>query len=1406
MNEHRHSTHSPQRFDRKTIARAKIISTKLNKNNGTLSWIVNSDVSERPIELLIDCGADITIVAGDTLKPNIRPKKPIYQMTGVTGPDNPVSTRGMVVATFSTKEEDNWLAEIHIVDRNCTGQFDGFLGMDFLSKYNAIIDINKGILTLQFENKDESTDYELVDHRRGKADRALKYTATQANGDNSSQQTSVETNKEATQASNAFYDAVESKMSAIITPKCTGEGGNASPHTLSVEERLSEIENEEENFNIQFEILKVPLSKNLRSPESNAVKTIANLKVIHAALVQSQANRFTDSKQEHPVEVLTTPRFEEAAEPMNTNDVVEYLEERTINDFDNEMTKLKKISLCRLDIGPQAKQYLKYFGSVDKQVPKDKKVFTIRPQPNQDRSDFIMNNLSLQHVKEKDLVKIRNLVNEFQRQFFVEGDVLAQTDIATHHIQLKPGTGVVNVKQFTLPKAMREIINKQMISLERQEVIQKSQSPFNAPTFAVPKKDEFGGKSDSRTVHNFKKLNQNTIIQSYPIPIVWDLIDQFEKCKYFTVLDIKSAYHQIPMNPEHMQYTAFTVDYWKYEYKRMPMGLAGAPATMQAGITNALKHLLNKGVTVYMDDMSLSSATKQGLDELMIEVFQVLKRHNLQVHIKKCNFYTKKIDFLGFLVTPGRVRPNPRKVQAILDYPEPSSLKKLQGFLGMANYYRKFIKDYSHHAKPLTEATSAKKTFKFTPECRQAFEKLKEMLAYDVTLVIADLDKKFIISSDASDVAIGAVLSQGEPPHDRPIQFFSKTLTPIQRTYPAHERECLALAEAIKEFDTYIRGRRFTVITDSQCLVYLFTNTSGNKRLLRQAVEIFDLDFDIRFRPGKLNSVADALSRIEQDLDDDIWKEMEIKDYLLEYAQNQKLVRVVTRQQAKAFDGPTTHTAKHNPTIHCRSSLATNKNDYQHIFEIVALANDKRIFDLTQNEDLIAPTNEFLAVTPRHSFITVNRIPLIQSELQSIVEKIVNKIEEHEFEEIGINTDMPSKNIFMLKYLLLEKLKQQKILIYIHTQKIIELTDPGDIVDALKTHHTTTIGGHMGIHRMLQTMKQIYNWHGMLRDIKNFVMQCPICQKTKPGKLIKAPMQITSVAEHPFDHVNLDFQGPISPKSSEGHAYIFVAADDLTKYSIAIPTFDQTSQTAARCFVEQVILNFGFPSSLTTDGGPAFISEFFTEISKQLKMKQIITSPYTPRSNGNVERKNRNINEYLRAFTAKKPDSWAQLLPLYMFSYNTAVHSTTGFSPFELLYGRTIQLPDAILRKTPIYNYDSYAQLFKMELREAWEMARNRSQKRKEASKRYYDRYTNDVEIKVGDRILVKNHVKHGKYDLLYRGPFTVVTVSSDKSVTYRDGKKLKRANKDHVKIDKSQRTVELADDDRAIINLINAF
>lgn len=312
----------------------------------------------------------------------------------------------------------------------------------------------------------------------------------------------------------------------------------------------------------------------------------------------------------------------------------------------------------------------------------------------------------------------------------------------------------------------------------------------------------------------------------------------------------------------------------------------------------------------------------------------------------------------------------------------------------------------------------------------------------------------------------------------------------------------------------------------------------------------------------------------------------------------------------------------------------------------------------------------------------------------------------------------------------------------------------------------------------------------MTIDIKKYVSECPECEKTKITRYTRMPMQITASATRPFEHIFIDHQGPIRPKSDGGHEHIFVAVDELTKFVIAVPVSCVTAEETADVFINEIILKFGFPKEVSHDNGTGFNAKLFKEINRILRIKQICTSPYHPQANGNAERKNRSTGEYLRCYAQSKPGKWAELLPYATFSYNITVHIVTNVAPFELVFGAKPTLPSALTKRTPIYNYDNYAESVKREFADAWKMASEWNTAAKETNKKYYDQKTNIIDIKVGDRILVKKMVKNMKFDYAWNGPFTVTQVH-ERSVEYKDGTKLKHASKDFVKLSKAVHNIQ---------------
>lgn len=1316
------------------IARiSPILSASLKQYEITIT--LETNFTTRPITLLVDTGAQITIIADDIVTIGQKLIKQKIQLTGFDGGDSSASTKGMLNGKFLTNDGNEWPVEAHVVDRKTAGPYDGYLGYDFLQKYNSIIDLAAGTV-----------------HIRDLPGMNEKQSDAQDQGPD----------------------------------RITAQPPSAP--VISIEPN-DELPTRDGIINNQF----------INSDTDDSSDEEVSQTIVHAALIHSEPTPITEENS--AVKKPNSPQI-----PENTQDYAERQNRLTFLDTDDQITKLQKIEQHGVKLNKEATAYIRAFGTkklhVSRKNHKKLQQYKVHHiNTTQTRAEIIFAALDLSYANEAEKRAIWLLVHKYPNQFFIEGDVLAKTDLAEHEIHLKPNTGIIHVKQFRLPQTQQKAIKQSTQEMYDQQIIRDSKSPFNAPTFMVKKKNAQGEYTDQRQVHDYRDLNKHTIVQDFPIPRIQELVDNFAQSQYISKIDIKSAFHQVAMHEPHKQYTAFTVGYHKYEFERLPFGLRGGPITMQSVITRALNNLLDNGVSAYMDDVSTYTKTFEEHIQKLDEVFSRLKKHNLQANIKKCNFFTPSVEYLGFIIERGQVRPNPNKVKAIRNYPLPKTRKQLKSFLGMLGYYSVFIKNYAHIAKPLHSATSTQIKFAMNTKEIEAFEKLKTILADDVTLKIVDFTKKFIVATDASIDAIGAILAQPDGKADRPIQFFSRVLNEHERNYPAHELELLALTCAIAEFETYLFGRQFTVLTDSQCLVYLFSNTHKNKRLVRQAISILDANFDIRYQPGKLNVVADALSRIELPIQDE-WVEIPITEFIQRHCKTSKQIRAITRSRATAFDKAST-TNKIRPFIICTSGLATERSDYDHIFSVFT-AKNKQLIQQTLNDDNFDKTTTFIQVSNKHSFTTINSIPIKQTEIKEIIYKIHKLATEEDYSSIAINLDLKGKNLFEFKYWLNQIFDKTQIAITLHINTVIELVDTNEIQEALRMHHHLRLGGHAGIERMTSTMKKIYHWPTMVKDIKTYVSQCSICERAKITKYTKTPMLISSTGEAPFDHIYIDYVGPISPPSNEGHKYIFVATCDLTAYSIAIPTVDMTAKTTAEVYIKHIILQFGFPAMVSSDRGTDFMSDLFKQVNKILKIKQTSTTPYNPRANI-VERRNRSTSEYLKCYTEAKPDTWAELLPYCTFAYNITVNVTTGFTPFELVYGKTVSLPDSILRNQPIYNYENYAHIMKKELRDAWNLARDMVNKKKEQRKKTYDKNVNDIHVQPGDQILIKKHVKNRKFDMSWVGPFEVTEVPNSKYVLYKDKKNLqKKIGKDHIKLAKANYFItKISENDNNMINYI---
>lgn len=766
-----------------------------------------------------------------------------------------------------------------------------------------------------------------------------------------------------------------------------------------------------------------------------------------------------------------------------------------------------------------------------------------------------------------------------------------------HEIPLIPGAQPAFKPIYSLSgkelEALREYIDK---NLERG-YIRPSSSPAGYPILFVPKKN---GKL--RLCVDYRQLNDITIKNRYPLPRIDELQDKFRTAKYFTKFDLREGYYLVRMKEGEEWKTAFRTRLGHFEYTVMPFGLTNAPGTFQSLVNDTLRPYLDVFCTAYLDDIIIYSDTLEEHTEHIHKVLKALKKRDLQIASEKCEWYTQETEFLGFIITPGHIGMDDKKLDAIRDWPEPKNVKEVQSFLGFANFYRKFIMNYAKVSEPLTRLTRKEHGFQWVEAQQIAFDSLKRMFCEAPVLGIYNPEISITLETDASDYAIGACISQpDEQGRLHPIAFYSRKMTPPELNYDVHDKELLAIVTAFKEWRHYLEGAKYQVMVycDHKNLTHFTTTKELTRRQVRWAEELASYNMKITYRKGSENARADALSRRA----DHMIGKIGLQPAVLKEEEDGSLV-----------------------PAHMQIATAwLNKSEEETLVPVRPLAPVMRL----EENDWMKKIRE------AYDSDTIAR------EL-GILE-----------EDPRITKDADSTILYLG-------------LVYVPTRLREAL---------IKDIHEAPAHGHQGIDKTIERITRNYYFPGLRRTVQRIISQCDLCIRSKASR--HAPyghLQALPAPERPWQSISLDFITDL-PQSGEPvtkvkYDSILVIVDRLTKYAYYLPYLKSaTAEDLAYTFLRTILGNHGLPDELVSDRDRLFKSQFWQTLTRQLGSKHKLSTTAHPQTDGQTERTNQTLEQYLRCYLNYVQDNWVELLPLAQFAYNSSKASATQESPFYANYG-----------------------------------------------------------------------------------------------------------------------------------------
>jgi hypothetical protein len=933
--------------------------------------------------------------------------------------------------------------------------------------------------------------------------------------------------------------------------------------------------------------------------------------------------------------------------------------------------------------------------------------------------------------------RLAQVLSEFEDVFARHPDDIGRTKLVKHDIDTgdaKP----VNQRCRRFAKAHVKVIRDQIRKLSEAGIIRPSNSNWAANPVVVDKKPDANGQIEKRMCIDYRGLNAATINpDSYLLPRIDDTLDALYKAKYFCTLDLTQGYHQVELAEESKHKTAFHAPYcnpsqWEYNY--MPFGLVRAPRTFQRMMDRVIQGLEYETALAYLDDVIVFGRDLDQTMDRMIVILERLRSANLKLKAKKCVLFARSVQYLGHVISDKGVTTDPKKIQDVVNWHRPRTVKQVRGFLGIVNYYSRFVKNLAGTADPLYQITKKNAKFNWQEKHEVAFQELKKKLAEAPVMAYPNEEGRFILDTDASDYAYGAVLSQLQPNDkgeqvERVIAYHSKRFSDRESRYCARRRELLGIKKSVEHFEVYLRGVNFTVRTDHASLRYIKTTKNLPDQVIRWVMYLEEFNYKIEIRKGTLHTNADAMSRGC-------------------HSDKQCICEALTRYELKhdvkpgdVLDGEVSDV----PPFWCNQMMAAHLEEE---------CRDGKCF-----------VNAF-RLNPKYTTEELAKMQEKDPDIRPVLLAFrQNSEEKPDWPKIS-----PCSSAAKFYFSDWERLRLHGGALYRiweskdGTRLVNQFIVPRELkVEFCEKVHNTSVAAHTGRRKTLHALTHFGYWYKMADDIAFWIKTCHKCQMRKaPNPKPRKEMEIL-LSGSPNYRLQMDICGPLK-KTQKGNQYVLVITDTFSKFTKAFAMPNQTAETVANNLLSGWIREYGPPMELHTDQGANFESALIRNICELYRINKTRTSAYHPQADGQVERFNRSLMTMIYG-SMEKDEEWDETLEDVISTYNGTVHEVTTFTPNLMWFGRERRftlgmfVPDPDVDKK--YQPAEYVKLLKKRLENAYDLARVMLNKRALQNKENYDRKKRKFEYVAGQKILLQDHTRHekgtAKFAPKYSGPFYVI-------------------------------------------------